>query len=181
MSGRKTTWGLFQFSRSENGTVPFRNREVIPRPPSKYVHPKAKVAAGGSLRQIAKHLPLHRFRILAVFFRRLQTRSARTIRSSPVSGRASSTAPRAGRSLEMTRRRDRAPIIAKPTHAATVRQPDLRAGGFRSAGIPGRCSRAADACLSSPDTETWPLGAARSGIRVLEEGQHAYLPEPLSF
>ena len=30
--GRKTTWGLSRFSRSENGTVPFRNREVISRP-----------------------------------------------------------------------------------------------------------------------------------------------------
>ena len=30
--GRKTTWGLPRFSCSENGTVPFRNREVVPRP-----------------------------------------------------------------------------------------------------------------------------------------------------
>ena len=30
--GRETTWGLSRFSRSENGTVPFRNPEVILRP-----------------------------------------------------------------------------------------------------------------------------------------------------
>jgi len=30
--GGKTTWGLSRFSRSENGTVPLRNAEVILRP-----------------------------------------------------------------------------------------------------------------------------------------------------
>ena len=30
--GRKPTWGLSRFSRSENGTVPFRNRKVVSRP-----------------------------------------------------------------------------------------------------------------------------------------------------
>jgi hypothetical protein len=30
--GQKATWGLSRFSRSENGTVPFRNREAVARP-----------------------------------------------------------------------------------------------------------------------------------------------------